>query len=450
MKTACLIATIFLAAVHTGLARAAECSAGTKHTSVASAPADPAATTYDIVDVALDAGSFKTLVTAVAAAGLVEPLRSDGPFTVFAPTDEAFAKLPAGTVESLLKPENRDKLTAILKYHVVKGRVDSTAAVKAGKAPTLAGKQVTIEATKSGVSINNAKVVKADVPARNGIIHVIDTVLLPPTNEPVTVATARRVIELAISRGVPLYNRGEEEACAAIYEVAASSLMTLGRDLLTEQARADLAQAIEQAEATADASKSAWILRRALDRTYGRTSAAPAKPVAFRPIIESRLPSGFPEPGPVGEIVVKDYPAYRAATVAQGRRGAFMKLFRHIKRNDIAMTAPVEMGVTGESGSTGSMAFLYGKPTIGQTGTDGDVVVKDRPAMTVLSIGLRGNSSNAATRDAVAQLQQWLGSQQTYVATAPPRLMTYNSPMIPSHMRYWEVQIPVTRAGAKA
>ena len=133
----------------------------------------------DIVEVAQSAGSFDTLVAAVGAAGLVDTLKSDGPFTVFAPTDEAFAALPAGTVESLLKPENKDKLTAILTYHVLPGKV--MAADLAGKrlrATTVNGKQVHVDGRK-GVKVNKSNVVTADIPASNGVIHVIDRVLLP-------------------------------------------------------------------------------------------------------------------------------------------------------------------------------------------------------------------------------------------------------------------------------
>jgi uncharacterized surface protein with fasciclin (FAS1) repeats len=132
----------------------------------------------DIVDTAVKAGSFKTLAAALKAAGLVDTLKGKGPFTVFAPTDEAFAKLPAGTVETLLKPENKDKLVAILTYHVVAGNVKAADVVKLKSAETLLGQTVAIDAT-DGVKVNNAKVVKADIDCGNGVIHVIDTVLLP-------------------------------------------------------------------------------------------------------------------------------------------------------------------------------------------------------------------------------------------------------------------------------
>jgi uncharacterized surface protein with fasciclin (FAS1) repeats len=135
--------------------------------------------TKDIVDTAVSAGSFKTLTTALAAAGLVETLKGKGPFTVFAPTDEAFAKLPAGTLESLLKPANKQKLTSILTYHVVAGNVKAADVVKLSSAMTLNGQSVTIKNVGGKVLINGATVVKADIAATNGTIHVIDTVLMP-------------------------------------------------------------------------------------------------------------------------------------------------------------------------------------------------------------------------------------------------------------------------------
>jgi len=136
----------------------------------------------DIVDTAVAAGKFNTLAAALNAAGLVETLKGKGPFTVFAPTDEAFAKLPKGTVENLLKPENRDKLTTILKYHVINGKVASKD-IKAGKADTVAGKTVRLKLKNDGVMVNKAQVTKADVNAENGIIHIIDTVLIPKTRK---------------------------------------------------------------------------------------------------------------------------------------------------------------------------------------------------------------------------------------------------------------------------
>ena len=133
----------------------------------------------DIVDVAAANGSFSTLVAAVKAAGLVDTLKGEGPFTAFAPTDEAFAKLPAGTVENLLKAENKDKLVAILTYHVVSGKVMAADVVTLTSAATVQGQSVNVATNNGAVMINDATVVKADVKATNGVIHVIDTVLLP-------------------------------------------------------------------------------------------------------------------------------------------------------------------------------------------------------------------------------------------------------------------------------
>jgi uncharacterized surface protein with fasciclin (FAS1) repeats len=132
-----------------------------------------------IVEVADAAGSFGTLLAAAKAAGLAELLGSEGPFTVFAPTDEAFAKLPAGTVESLLKPENKGKLADILKYHVVPGRIYSEQALEAGKAGTALGKEITISAKGGTAKVNDATLVATDIEASNGVIHVIDSVILP-------------------------------------------------------------------------------------------------------------------------------------------------------------------------------------------------------------------------------------------------------------------------------
>ena len=132
----------------------------------------------DIVDTAVEAGSFNTLVAAVEAAGLVETLKGEGPFTVFAPTDDAFAALPEGTVEDLLKPENKDALTAILTYHVVPGAVMSGDLSDGMTAATVEGSDVTIT-TEGGVMVNEATVTTADIKASNGVIHVIDSVLMP-------------------------------------------------------------------------------------------------------------------------------------------------------------------------------------------------------------------------------------------------------------------------------
>lgn len=144
----------------------------------ASAAATPQSKS-DIVDTAVAAGSFKTLAAALKAADLMDTLKGPGPFTVFAPTDEAFAKLPAGTLDSLLKPENKSKLQGILTYHVVSGRVGSDKVVALNAAKTVQGAEVKISKNAGTVMVNGAKVVKTDIACSNGVIHVIDSVLLP-------------------------------------------------------------------------------------------------------------------------------------------------------------------------------------------------------------------------------------------------------------------------------
>jgi uncharacterized surface protein with fasciclin (FAS1) repeats len=138
-----------------------------------------AAAEKDIVDTAVEAGSFKTLAAALKAADLIETLKGKGPFTVFAPTDEAFAKLPKGTVEELLKPENKAKLAGILTYHVVSGKVEAKDAVKLKSAKTVNGASFKITASDAGVMVDKAKVVKTDIQCTNGVIHVIDSVIMP-------------------------------------------------------------------------------------------------------------------------------------------------------------------------------------------------------------------------------------------------------------------------------
>lgn len=137
----------------------------------------------DIVTTAVDAGSFKTLAAALKAAGLIETLKGKGPFTVFAPTDEAFSKLPEGTVETLLKPENKKQLIAVLTYHVVTGKVLAADVVKIDAAATVNGQRVNIKVEDGKVQVDNANVVKADILCSNGVIHVIDEVILPSTDD---------------------------------------------------------------------------------------------------------------------------------------------------------------------------------------------------------------------------------------------------------------------------
>ena len=167
-----------LAASTLSLLALAACGGGAQTEPGVASPTSATAKS-DIVDTAVGAGSFKTLAAALKAADLVDTLKGPGPFTVFAPTDDAFAKLPAGAVDDLLKPENKAKLKAVLTYHVVAGHVGSSDVVKLKSAKTVQGSDVMINADGGNVTINGAKVTKADIECTNGVIHVIDTVILP-------------------------------------------------------------------------------------------------------------------------------------------------------------------------------------------------------------------------------------------------------------------------------
>ena len=184
MKLGIALVAVVMLAPGVALAGGKTCGAKAAKSSKASHNATFRTVAYgaekDIVDTAVSAGTFNTLVAAVKAAGLVETLKGDGPFTVFAPTDEAFAALPRGTVESLLRPENRETLGAILKYHVVAGRIYADDAVGAEVATTLQGADLRIRIKDGRLMVNDATVVSSDVEATNGVIHVIDRVILPP------------------------------------------------------------------------------------------------------------------------------------------------------------------------------------------------------------------------------------------------------------------------------
>ena len=216
-----------------------------------------------IPETAAAAGSFKTLLAAVGAAGLADTLGSKGPFTVFAPTDEAFGALPAGTIETLLKPENKQQLIEILTYHVVAGRVYSEDALAAKSAKTLQGTTIAIAATEAGASVNNAKLLTTDLNASNGVIHVIDRVLLPTGKK----VNAKKMIFDAISSGVPMYNAGHHSACASLYQKTMERVMeTTSEPELRLQMKSVLTSASHQ---TCPIER-AWILRRGMDQMYVR------------------------------------------------------------------------------------------------------------------------------------------------------------------------------------
>lgn len=215
----------------------------------------------DIVDTAANAGTFNTLIAAAKAADLVDALKGDGPITVFAPTDDAFSALPAGTIESLLKPENKNQLATILKYHVIAGKIGSVALADGALLETLAGIDASISKTEGGFNIENARIIMTDIDASNGVVHVIDRVILPPAQ--MSRSDSARVISTAIDRGVPMFNHGNAAGTVAVYKAASAKLMQFGG--LSAEERARLQIGMKAADAARNAHASAWELRYALD-----------------------------------------------------------------------------------------------------------------------------------------------------------------------------------------
>ena len=218
----------------------------------------------DIVDTAVAAGNFNTLIAAVKAAGLVDSLKAEGPMTVFAPTDDAFAKLPEGSVEELLQPENLEKLIAVLSYHVVPGKhMLNTRLLK-----TLQDQSLTIK-TSDSFEVNGINVITSEIETSNGVIHIIDSVLLPPAENLAPKEAAKDVIDLAIRRGVPLFNAGQPSVCAAIYEVAIESLLKSHSNALNSDERSILKSTLRRVQSgDQDPQQQAWTLRRTLDTVY--------------------------------------------------------------------------------------------------------------------------------------------------------------------------------------
>lgn len=231
----------------------------------------------DILSVAKRAGSFTTLLAAVKAAGLEEGLSGQGPYTIFAPTDEAFKALPKGTVEELLKPKNRTRLKTILAYHAIAGQVSAGDALNAKKAETLSGMSVKFGIANGVLQVNGATIRKTDIKCDNGVIHVIDAVLLPPARKKpgrAVTATAHasptELIETAIKRGVPIFNAGNSEKCAAIYKDCLVAL--LKSESLDAKMRMMLKKLLDRAEQTHSSYLRAWQYRSGLDYVYAALS----------------------------------------------------------------------------------------------------------------------------------------------------------------------------------
>jgi uncharacterized surface protein with fasciclin (FAS1) repeats len=219
----------------------------------------------DIVDAAVAAGNLKLLVAALKAADLVSTLKGKGPFTVFAPTDDAFAKLPEGVLAELLRPENKKRLVSLLTYHVIPGRVLLRKRTTVGK--TLEGSELTVMPA-GNFEVSGVKVLAEDIQVSNGVVHIIDGVLLPESFAVAKPGSAARLIELAIAKGVPLFNSGNVEACKAVYEVAAEALLRLPSDEVDERDKARVRDALERIRKGGSARQHAWLLREALDTTY--------------------------------------------------------------------------------------------------------------------------------------------------------------------------------------
>lgn len=217
----------------------------------------------NIVNVASNAGNFNTLLKAAVEAGLANTLSEDGPFTVFAPTDSAFEKLPDEVIISLLKKENKDKLVSILKFHVISGIYPSD---KLPLLPlkTLNGQDVNFKVDDGDIFINGAKVLKANIKASNGIIHVIDGVLTPPKT--ISEASAKGIIVRGIQMGVPQFNHGNHSACADIYEISLRSLLMLPDAKLSESNRKLVSKSLLRLSEMDSSTEKAWEARSTFDK----------------------------------------------------------------------------------------------------------------------------------------------------------------------------------------
>ncbi|MFK8112734.1 MAG: fasciclin domain-containing protein [Rubripirellula sp.] len=218
------------------------------------------------------------MLAAAEAAGLVPTLSGEGSLTVFAPTDEAFSALPKGTVASLLEPGNRGKLAEILKYHVVSGRVYSEDALALSSAPTVAGPSVSITPTDGGANINSARLLQTDIDASNGVIHVIDRVLLP-SDAPASSTTvtsakpavdgrsmAMSVLTDAIHRGAPIFNSGHHGQCASIYMQALQSVAGMNNVAMSDSLRNQVNGTLQVCPQMSSMTDRAWALRRQIDQ----------------------------------------------------------------------------------------------------------------------------------------------------------------------------------------
>lgn len=222
----------------------------------------------DIVDTAASAGEFSILVKAIQAAGLQDALKGDGPFTVLAPNDEAFRRLPKGTIANLLKPENKEQLVSILKYHVIAGKVEGANAVSLKQADTLAGLPLSLSFKNAALYVNDAKVIATDISTKNGVIHVIDSVLIPNIVQPDSESVAcENILKEAVDVGVDLFNDGDPKSCAAVYAIALKAVWMAEPSSLDASERKAIESALAKVKKSKDTKKNAWTLRYAINAT---------------------------------------------------------------------------------------------------------------------------------------------------------------------------------------
>ena len=239
-------------------------------------PSAKAEISNNLAEVAVKSGNFKSLVQALEASELVDALTQDTSYTVFAPTDDAFKKLPETLLASLFQPENKEMLKTILLYHVVPGTLGAKEVSSVRQLSTLSGEAVQIRIYEGGVKVDKSNVVKADITASNGVIHVIDEVLVPASvKEQLAIKTpVMALLERAIEIGVPHFNHGNHQACADIYEMAAMGLLNMDKVTMSDAQRKMLSRAMRAALQMRDSSGRAWTFRKAFDRIMEQQSMA--------------------------------------------------------------------------------------------------------------------------------------------------------------------------------
>jgi len=252
-----------------------------------------------IPELADSAGRFTTLVSAVGEAGLAETLSSEGPFTVFAPTDVAFSRIDGGTLEFLLTDAGRPELQRILKNHVVSGRLDAAELLNRSEVETLAGTVLKLETAGGRLLVGNAAVESADLDAANGVVHVIDRVLLPPRQA----SPRESLLSAAISRGVPLFNDGNPNACSAVYATALDAIRYGEGFGLDDSGRMALGRRIDRAEKMTDARARAWEYRGLIDALWANEVMAleGTKPTASRNRNTGRVLYDFQDSAQTGQ-----------------------------------------------------------------------------------------------------------------------------------------------------